>query len=636
MNRILGLLALPLLGCAVEEPPADTCVTDERFYETRAAPVLADCGACHAAGGAAAATRLRITGDTATDLAALGRFVREEGGDTLLLGKPTAQVSHGGGQRMDVLDPAYGVLDELVARLLAPGGCAHPGTPAMTCDGSVRPGSAPLRRLTASQYVHAVDALLGVEVAETLFPASTSGDGFGTFTDYNTVSQAGAEQIQLAAEVVAAAADLDARMACGADEDEASCARRFLLAFTEAAFRRPLTPVETTLATRFLDAGVDVDTAVRMQIELILQSPPFLYLDPVGSAEPPSVAPSGALQLDDHAVAARLAAFLADGLPDSELRAVAAAGELRTREQVLAQAVRLAGAPEASRTVAYFHRDWLRLWRLEGATRDASLYPTFSETLVDDMAREIDLFSAEVVWSGEARFETLLLGSTTWVSPELASVYGVEVPSAGWSRVALGEERPGILTRAGFLAAHAYSADSSPVRRGAFVLEQMLCTELTPPPGVDLTLPEEDAETPTVRERLAAHSADPTCAACHDAMDPVGLTFEHFGALGEWRDTWPNGHPVDASGSVPEGTADIAGDLYGAGDLAALLATSGTARACYARRWFEYAVGRPAELEDACALRALAERFDASGGDIRQLVVDITLTDAFLWRPEVE
>jgi cytochrome c553 len=637
MTSVLGLLALSaLVGCAVDTPPDDTCVTDTRFFESRAAPVLADCAGCHTAGGTAATTRFLITGDTATDLEEIGTFVREEGGDALLLQKPTGQISHTGGERMDVLDSAYGVLDELVARLLAPGGCAHPGTPAATCDGTIRPGTAPLRRLTASQFSHAVDTLLGVEVDESLFPASTTGDGFGTFADYNTVSQAGAEQIQLAAEAAAAAVDVDALLACESGEDEATCARRFLLSFTEAAFRRPLTTSETTLATRFLDAGLDVDTAVRMQIELILQSPPFLYLDPVGVTPPPAVADSGAIQLDDHAVAARLAAFLADDLPDDTLRAAAAAGELRTREQVLAQALRLASAPEASRTVARFHRDWLHLWRSDGATRDATLYPTFSDAMLDAMAQELDLFTAEVVWSGDARFETLLLGTTTWVNPDLAAIYGVEAPSSGWARVTLDAERPGALTRAGFLTAHAYSAESAPVRRGAFVLEQMLCTDLTPPPGVNLTLPEESEETPTVRERLAAHAADPTCAACHDAIDPIGLSFEHFGAVGEWRDTWANGHPVDASGSLPEDMGDVAGDLEGAADLAALLATSERARSCYAQRWFEYAVGRPAETADACTLRTLSERFDASGGDIRQLVVDVTLTDAFLWRPEVE
>jgi hypothetical protein len=168
------------------------------------------------------------------------------------------------------------------------------------------------------------------------------------------------------------------------------------------------------------------------------------------------------------------------------------------------------------------------------------------------------------------------------------------------------------------------------------VLEQLLCQDLQPPADVDMTLPDESVETPTVRERLAAHAADPACASCHDAIDPIGLSFEHFGALGEWRDTWTNGYPVDATGSIPDALGDLAGDVDGAADLAALLATSPRARACYARRWFEYGVGRPAEDDDACSLRALSERFESSDGDLRQLVVDVTLTDAFLFRAPAE
>ena len=185
-----------------------------------------------------------------------------------------------------------------------------------------------------------------------------------------------------------------------------------------------------------------------------------------------------------------------------------------------------------------------------------------------------------------------------------------------------------MLSRTAFLTAHAYAASSSPVRRGAWVLENLLCEDLVPPPGIDTTLPELGGEIETIRDKLAAHAADPACRSCHDRIDPIGFSFENYDGVGAWRDAWSSGIPVDATGSLEEPT----GDFDGYGEMIALVASSERARACYAQRWFEYAVGRPAGPGDACSLRTLADRFEASGGDIRSLLVDISLTDAFLYR----
>jgi hypothetical protein len=134
------------------------------------------------------------------------------------------------------------------------------------------------------------------------------------------------------------------------------------------------------------------------------------------------------------------------------------------------------------------------------------------------------------------------------------------------------------------------------------------------------------------RATLAAHSADPACAACHASIDPLGFAFDAYGALGEARATADDGRPLDSAGAI----ADPALRFDDAATLMAALASEQRAQACYAQRWFEYAVGRPAEPEDACTLAALAARFEQSGGDIRGLLIDITLTDAFLRRPALE
>jgi Protein of unknown function (DUF1592)/Protein of unknown function (DUF1588)/Protein of unknown function (DUF1585)/Protein of unknown function (DUF1595)/Protein of unknown function (DUF1587) len=619
-----------MLACAlpVETPPAsppDSCVEDLEFF-AQAAPLLTDCAGCHHSGGIAEGTRLQLESPEAPELreqnwTAFQAAVAAIGPD-LLLQKPSGAQSHGGGQRLAPYSADYALLAELVARAGAPGGCTFPGEKPPICgDGLPRPGSAPLRRLTPEQWANSVEQLLGHRPDPALFPSTTSGS-FRSFASANPVSAAGVEQIMLAAEAAAASLELPGDIGCTA-EDRA-CARAWALDFAQAAFRRPLSDAETQLATRFFDAGLDIDTALRMQVELILQTPQFLYLDaaPLGELDPARV--------ETPAVAARLAYFMTDAPPDAELRRAVEAGELESRAQLAAQAARLARSPEALRSVAAFHQDWLHLWRLSGATRDSTVYPQFSDSLVDAMRRETDLFVTEQVWNGPATWDSLIFGTQSWVNPELAPIYGLSVDT--WTPVELGPERPGLLTRSAFLSAHAYAADSAPVRRGAWLLRALQCTDLSPPANVNMILPESSQERPTIRERLAAHSADPACASCHTQMDPMGLSFEHFGALGEWREQWDDGHPVDASADL----ADPAGSVYGAAEMVALLDSDDRLKSCYTRRVFEYAVGRSAELEDACTLQVLAQRFEESGGDLHQLWVDVTLTDAFLYRHGLE
>jgi hypothetical protein len=611
------------------------CVTDAEFFSQSAVPLLSDCVTCHVEGGAASGSRyvllpFEAEGAEAENWSRLSAFLSEnEDAATLLLTKPTGQTSHGGGERFDLLDAQTAVMTELVGRLQQPGGCASPVPAPMTCDGTIRPGSAPLRLLTEVQYTNLIAAVFGVSLPSGLYPRSERGDGFRTWATSNAVSSAGAESIQLAAEAAAAALSLPADLACAADEAELDCARRFLLEKGALTFRRPLTEAEGALLTRFLDAGVDVDTAVRMGVEVMLQSPQALYLDPRGAG----AEAGGPVPVDPHTLAARLAFLYTDAPPDEALRAAAAAGALSTREDLLVAAQRLVQSPDMVGVVARFHQDWLRLDQLDTINKDPALYPNWGPDTVSSLKTEADLFTTEVVWLGEGTYDSLFFSTTTWVDANLAPLYGLPAPDTGWQRVSLdAATRPGLLTRLGWLAAHAHTNSSAPVRRGAFVLEQLLCESLDPPPGINTTLPEIEEETETVRDQLEAHWTDAACSACHVRIDPVGFAFEHYGPAGEWRDLWPDGHPIDASGSLDE----PAGDFDGAAELLALVANSDRARACYAQRWFEYAVGRAAEAEDACTLRALSTRFAESDGDLRSLLVDISLTDPMRYRPALE
>ena len=650
MMRKLNYLVLGAIACGSSPDPktadgasdsavpdsidTDDCIDDASFFADEAAPLLdADCATCHVAGGAASATAyvwmpLAEEGALDANYAMLQHLVDTLGADTVLA-KPTAQLSHGGGLRFDVLDAEYAVMHELVARIQQPGACAHPGRPPLTCDdGGIHPGAAPLRRLTDLQYAALVEDTLDVVVPEGVFPATPLGGGFRTAASVNTVSAAGAESILLAAEHVADHVLLDDILDCG-DTPEA-CGRTWLLDRGAALWRRPLSDAEQTLLTRFLDAGLGAEEGVRMGLFVALQAPQALYLDArasdrVRQTDDPS---QDVHTVDSFAVASRLSFFVTDAPPDAELLAAAAAGELSTREGVANQARRLVASAGSTGVVARFHQDWLDLHLMRDMLKDTERFPQWDDALVDAMFAETDLFTTEVVWSGEATFDALMFSPTSWVTPALADIYGVS-SSDGWNRVGLDPDtRPGVLSRTGFLTAHSYAAASAPVRRGAWVVENLLCEDLVPPPGIDTTLPEESEDIQTIRDKLAAHAADPACRSCHDRIDPIGFSMEHFDGLAAWRDEWDSGIPVDATGSLD----DPSGDFDGFSEMIALVGTSERARACYAQRWFEYALGRPAGPGDACSLRMLANRFEDTGGDIRGLLVDVALTDAFLYR----
>ena len=164
-----------------------------------------------------------------------------------------------------------------------------------------------------------------------------------------------------------------------------------------------------------------------------------------------------------------------------------------------------------------------------------------------------------------------------------------------------------------------------PVARGCACMDKslllcLLCQDLEPPADVDMDIPPTSVENPTIRDRLAAHNTDPTCRGCHNQVDPAGFAFEHFGGLGEWRDNWEGGQPVDASGELALGNFD------GAAELMHLLIEDDKAQACYVEKWASYAIGRPLAAEEKCAIEHLTKRFKDSGGHLPNLLADIAIS----------
>jgi hypothetical protein len=279
--------------------------------------------------------------------------------------------------------------------------------------------------------------------------------------------------------------------------------------------------------------------------------------------------------------------------------------------------------------VRAFHVHWLDLEGTDTISKDPDYYPDFGDALRGSMREETERFVEHAVLS-DGKLETLLTASYSFVDANLAALYGVSAPSSGWQKLELPSgQRAGILTQASFLATQAKPNASSPVYRGKFVREALLCQTLPPPPADLVIVPPNPDPNATTKEQFKQHSEDPGCSGCHQLMDPIGFGFESYDGIGAWRSE-QNGIAVDATGELFD-TQDADGPFEGAVELAARLAASSQVRECVARHWFRFAVKR-GEVDDMDSVNAAQFAFAESGYDIRELMVAITLTDGFRYR----
>jgi len=487
----------------------------------------------------------------------------------------------------------------------------------------------PLRRLTRVEYNNTVRDLLGDTSAPAdRFPPDEISNGFANNAAVLSVSPLLAEKYQEAAEALAATAvkDLPALVGCDpARTGTEACARQWLQQFGKRAYRRPLSvPELERLMKVYAAGGGDFARGIEVTLRAILQSPSFLYRLEVGPA------PAGArlARLTGYEVATRLSYLLWSTMPDDRLFAAAEKNQLATPAQVAAMARTLLDDPRARRAAGEFYRQWLGLGAIDTMVKDGAVYPPLTPELRAGLQAEIGATVEHLLWTGDRKLATLLTAPVGFVTPALARLYGVD----GSGMVMLPPaERAGILTQAGVLAVYALPNQSSPVHRGKFVREQVLCQELPPQPAnLMVTAPEVDPRRPT-RERFRQHAEDMACAVCHRLMDPIGFGFEAYDGLGRFRAT-DGGGAVDASGALTD-TRDADGPFQGARELAERLSKSAEVRDCVATQWYRYALGRLEGPGDRCSLQQLREGFATAKGDLRELLVSVTQTEAFLNRP---
>lgn len=417
-------------------------------------------------------------------------------------------------------------------------------------------------------------------------------------------------------------------LACDPEVDgHRPCAQQTLARFVDRAWRRPVSDLEIDGLLALFDVGEkalgDFDAGMALAIQGALLSPHFLFRVEL-DADPASVEPH---PVSPHELASRLSYFLWSTMPDDPLRAAADDGSLLEPDVLRAQVLRMLKHPKASALVDNFASQWLMLRVLDEHEAEYNLFPEFGDAMKAAMRKETELVFGEVL-AGTLGLDELMTADHTYVDGVLAEHYGIARPANGFASVSLaGTGRAGLLGHASILSLTSYPARTSPVRRGKFVLEQLLCTPpKPPPPGVE-GLVEEDMPSGSLRERMEAHRKNPVCASCHMQMDPIGFALEAFDPIGHTRKTDTGGFAIDTSGELPDGTM-----IDGAADLAQAIRDDPRYPRCVAEKLFVYALGRGPLGSDDAYLDAIADRLVASGYRFEDLVLAIVQSAPFLER----
>ena len=423
-------------------------------------------------------------------------------------------------------------------------------------------------------------------------------------------------------------------LACTPDIPQIEQTREVLTRLLRKAYRRPPTEKEVEQLTQFVK-GVQADgekweVGIQQAIKVILCSPKFLFrleLDDRPQTEEPR-------PISEFQLASRLSYFLWSSIPDDELLELAEKNQLT--ENLEAQVKRMLADPKASELASNFGLQWLQIQRLDTATPDPKYFPTFNPKLRADMLKETELFLASIFQEDRSILD-LLDADYTFINQRLSWHYGIWKNDKGESirgntfqRVALKDpKRGGILTQASVLTVTSNPTRTSPVKRGRWVLEQLLGTP-PPPPPPDVPELEEDHDAitgTTLRERLEQHREDPACANCHAKMDPIGFAMENYDAIGKFREKEGEQH-IDASGQLPDGTT-----FKGIADLKQILKNRKKQFAqCLTEKMLIYALGRGLEFYDKSTVDRIVTQLEAQDYKVSVLITEIVKSDPFRLR----
>ena len=410
----------------------------------------------------------------------------------------------------------------------------------------------------------------------------------------------------------------------GASPREA--AEEIVTRFATLAYRRPVRPDEVAACLRLYDAsaskGRRFEACIRAALYRVLVSPNFLFrveLDPADAKEGTNY------RISEYELASRLSYFLWNSMPDEELFALAGKGELRANLD--AQVRRMVRDPKSVSFMYGFAEQWLTLRKLELSSPDTEQFTTYNRDLRDAMIQESDLFFEAIVREDRSILE-LLDADFTFVNERLAIHYGIEgVRGRAFVRVKTPANRGGILTQASILTLTSNATRTSPVKRGKFVLEQILNSPPPPPPPDVPALDEQKQLSGTLRQVMEQHRTNTLCASCHQRMDPIGFAFENFNAVGKWRDQ-DGTAVIDASGVLPDGRK-----FDGPDGLKQILKTKKTLFVrCVAEKMLTYATGRGLESYDRRAVDRIMAALEKNEYRFSTLLSEIVVSDPFQMR----
>jgi hypothetical protein len=422
-------------------------------------------------------------------------------------------------------------------------------------------------------------------------------------------------------------------------EEVTECATAIQQSFAMRAYRRPVTGGELAKLMRFVDLarenGDSFERGIQLAVQATLVSPQFLFRVELyrggrkrsaGKTESEVIG----IPLNPFEVASRLSYFLWSSMPDDELFKLALEGKLNDPDTLTQQVRRMLRDSRAQALVENFADQWLQLRLLKTVSPDKALFPSFDEALRESMQKETELFFASVMREDRSILDFLDC-DYTFLNERLARHYGVPgVVGDKFRLVRLkGQNRGGLITQASVLTVTSNPTRTSPVKRGRWVLEQVLGTPPPPPPPnvPQLADDKKAALSGSLRQRMEQHRSNPSCTSCHSRLDPPGFGLENFDAVGAWREK-DSGFAIDASGKLPSGES-----FRGPGELKAIFKSRKREFSrCLTEKLLIYALGRGLEDFDACVIDRIVDAVAADQYKFNRMVLEIVKSEPFLKR----
>lgn len=505
------------------------------------------------------------------------------------------------------------------------------------------PATTQFRRMLNTQYDATVRDLLGVTSVTT--PEGSGLPSASLYADFDGPMVPDAWRIYqdvgaaIAKQVMASTTLKTNFITC--DPAASGCLQQTIQTFGRKAFRRPLTTDEVT---RFqaLGTGTPAGTPAEVAEATLLGflvDPNFLYLTETNTTAGPSGSPAGALQLSSYEVATRLSYMIWGTTPDATLSAAADANQLQTKAQILAQAQRMvAVANKTAPQLSAFHDHWVQMdnsgqhwWHID---HDTSVFPLYSVNDRPTYQQEMDQFFATVAQKGT--YKDLFLSNVGFVNNRTAPIYGVTGTfSSSLQQVNLdANQRPGFMTRLGFLSSYSHYGDTSPILRGAFIVIYMLGVNVPPPPPGAAMTPQPPGNYTTNRQKVEAlvQMSGTDCVSCHtNVINPPGFVLENFNGIGQWQTKDQLGGTIDATATVNFGDGNSEA-VTSVTQLMQGIADSPAGQKTYAQYWVAYAFGRDPNPQDQCVADSIATNVAKADYPIVNILSDLTQADSFSLR----